>query len=223
MWKCCYLYPRNTILARVCLVRWVVSRAWHWGQYLEYPTTRVRNPKYLFCSMETGMVLGGCHTGDIYPFARPNSPSRVKNGGQAGARKGHNLRAWLTILPIILLCRGGVTCTSVIRYLYSCALLPRIIRRHQDKESIVTSSELQRKQMSKKRWRLLHRPHEADRAAGVGDERGGHIGYVRGMLVLAMLHTLPRWSIRPHASPFRALHLGPKGLLVRTRPQTWPQ
>ena len=174
--------------------------------------------------METGVVLRGCTIGNIYPFARANIPSssRVNNGGQAGARKGHSLRAWLTIPPTILSCRGGVTCTSTIRYLYSCALLPRMIRRHQDKESNVTSSELQRKQMSKK-WRLLHRPHEADRAAGVGDERGGHIGYVRGMLVLAMLHTLPRWSMRPHVSPFRALHLGPKGLLVRTRPQTWPQ
>ena len=146
MWKCCYLYPRNTILARVCLVRWVLSRVWHWGQYQEYPTTRVSNQKYSLPTMETGVVLGGCTIGNIYPFARANIPSssRVNNGGQAGARKGHSLRAWLTIPPTILSCRGGVTCTSTIRYLYSCALLPRMIRTHQDKESNVTSSELQR-------------------------------------------------------------------------------
>ena len=120
------------------------------------------------------MVLGGCTIGNIYPFARANIPSssRVKDGRQAGAKKGHRLLAWLTIPRTILICRGGATCTSAIGYLYNCALRPHTIRIHQGKESNSASLGLQRKNLSKKMWRLSHRPHEADRAAGVGDERG---------------------------------------------------
>ena len=46
MWRR-YLYPRNIILARVCVEWWGVSWVWLWGQYQEYPTTWVCNPKIL--------------------------------------------------------------------------------------------------------------------------------------------------------------------------------